>query len=215
METQEFLSRSERRRQYREQKKELGQKQQGSNNTVKFIFLGIVLLLVIYGSYLLFKSSSTPQPGQAVPDLGRQHVPDGTKVTYNSNPPTSGPHYGNWEKAGIYDTPLVDDQLVHSLEHGYVIISYNCQPAATGTNSSPSAELAKNDPSCRDLLKKITDLANAKGLKKLIVVPRPSLDTKIALTAWGRIDKFNDFAEKRIMAFIDAFRNRGPEQTME
>lgn len=38
------------------------------------------------------------------------------------------------------------------------------------------------------------------------MAPYPKLDTKIALTAWTRIDKFNDFDEERIQKFIKAFK---------
>ena len=32
------------------------------------------------------------------------------------------------------------------------------------------------------------------------------MDSRIALTAWSRIDKFNEFDEKRIVRFIQAYR---------
>ncbi|MBD2449999.1 DUF3105 domain-containing protein [Nostoc sp. FACHB-152] len=69
-------------------------------------------------------------PGFRFPDLGQQHVEVGTSVTYNSNnsnPPTSGPHYPYPAAWGIYVYPPADEFLVHNLEHGGVIISYNPQ----------------------------------------------------------------------------------------
>ena len=87
----------------------------------------IVVVTVIGGGWLLFSQKPTgATPGQTIPDLGRDHVPEGEIVEYNSNPPTSGSHYESWEKPGIYDRPLKDEKLVHSLEHGYIIVSYNC-----------------------------------------------------------------------------------------
>lgn len=162
-----------------------------------------VLILVIgilgVGGYRFYKSATKPLPGQAVADLGREHVPDGTEVEYNSNPPTSGPHYGEWARAGVYDEPLADGLLIHSLEHGYVIMSYNCE----------------REGNCEDLVAKLAGIYEKKGKKKLIVIPRPSLDSRIALTAWRKIDKFDKFDEGRIVSFIDALRDRGPEQTIE
>jgi hypothetical protein len=38
-----------------------------------------------------------------------------------------------------------------------------------------------------------------------ILAPYPGVSQKIALTAWTRIDKFNEFDEKRIVRFIDAY----------
>lgn len=209
----------------------------------KYITIGIVVLVFLTGIYLLGVRETGPKPGQVIADLGRDHVADSTSVSYNSNPPTSGPHNPDWERPGIYDKPLNDRKLVHSLEHGYVIISYNCDfKRQSGfnfkfvsqvkahvdendkfieedTSASPAGHLDlsawKTDTSCQQLVSDLTNLANKKKVWKLIVVPRPNLDNRIALTAWTRLDKFYELDEKRIAAFIDAFRDRGPEQTME
>lgn len=198
----------------------------------KLVLLGIVVLLGVGFTVWLFKASSNPLPGQKMADLGRNHVMPGTQVSYNSNPPTSGKHYADWVKAGIYKQSKEDGNLVHSLEHGYVVISYNCDfktslvpqafahgveegtPSAEG---SPSADLSGGFASeeCHQLVDKLISVFEKKEKKKLIVVPRPGLDSKIALTAWTYIDKFNDFDESRIEKFIDAYRDQGPEKTME
>ncbi len=209
----------------------------------RIAFAIILLFLLVGASIYFFKKASTPTPRQTIPDLGRDHVADSTPVEYNSNPPTSGPHNTQWERPGIYDRPLNDRKLVHSLEHGYVIISYNCDykkisglnfrlvgrvNAHVGENdqlleetspatSSSHLDLSiwKTDSDCQKLVSELTNLANRKKVKKLIVVPRPNLDNRIAVTAWARLDKFYDFNENRIAAFIDAYRDHGPEQTME
>jgi hypothetical protein len=68
---------------------------------------------------------------------------------------------------------------------------------------------------CKGLAQQLTDAYNNKGKFKLVVVPRPNLDSKIALTAWTYIDKFNEFDIERINKFIDAHRDHGPEKTFE
>lgn len=85
-----------------------------------------VFLLFILGFFLMIKKASKPLPGDLIEDLGRNHVTDIYGIAYNSNPPTSGPHFPIWAKGGIYDRPISDGYLIHSLEHGYVIISYDC-----------------------------------------------------------------------------------------
>ncbi|MDZ4284196.1 MAG: DUF3105 domain-containing protein, partial [Patescibacteria group bacterium] len=45
---------------------------------------------------------------------------------YTSNPPTSGPHYPDAIKAGVYDEPVAEEYLVHNMEHGHVILWYHC-----------------------------------------------------------------------------------------
>lgn len=194
------------------------------------------LVLIVFGVWWMWNEVSKPLPGQRVADLGREHVPDGTTVEYNSNPPTSGPHYAAWTRAGVYEKPVSDGHLVHSLEHGYVIISYNCkkefsifkfqfskvyaheEALDTNIDATESAELAGSEwqsAQCKDLVEKLKTIYEKKGKRKLIVIPRPSLDSLIALTAWTRIDKMDSFDQKRIEAFIDAWRDRGPEKTQE
>lgn len=153
------------------------------------------IIVVLIGGISLWAYSWLNRPllGELIEDMGRNHVAVGTAVEYNSNPPTSGPHYAEWTRGGIYDSAPDDGNLIHSLEHGYVIISYR-------------------DNGLKD---KLVAIANALGLKKLIVTPRENLDVPLALTAWTRILKLQSFDESQIRDFVDTFRNAGPEQTME
>ncbi len=167
-----------------------------------------VIILLVGGVFLVSrpqevkKTTSSQYTWQTFPDLGRQHIGEGDKITYNSNPPTSGPHLPTWERYGIKDKEIRDELLVHSLEHGYVIMSYNC------------AKLP--DPaSCDAFKKQLTDITNEKRIWKLIVIPRSNLDVPLALTAWGHLDKMDQVDKERIVAFIDEFRDQGPEKTME
>lgn len=192
--------------------------------------------IVVLGALGWFGWAVTrPIPGTEVPDLGREHVsPEKvTSTQYNSNPPTSGPHLPAWIKPGVYDVPQSEGELIHSLEHGYVIISYNCgihlsfvrrayaheeegSPSGDFTNPELATGSAITDSAdCATLRQQLSDLANRNRLWKLIVVPRPQLDTTIALTAWNYIDKFDQFDAKRIERFIDFHRDHGPEKTME
>ena len=206
----------------------------------------VVILVLVGGGWWFMRYLARPAPGTKVPEMGREHVAlaQVEKTTYNSNPPTSGPHYEVPSKPGIYDTPQHDGALIHSLEHGYVIISYNCgvhlkassfQPLALRQvfaheeeGATPAADLSSpiatgsainGSTECQTLVKQLEELAQRKRLFKLIVVPRPQLDTTIALTAWGVIDKFDPpaggFDAKRIERFIDYHRDHGPEKTME
>lgn len=205
------------------------------------------VIAILTGIGLIIYAATRPKPGTFIPSLGRDHVPSGTPVTYNSNPPTSGPHNEKWERAGIYDQVLPDEKLVHSLEHGYVIISYNCgasptasifppgalaheaeephdEPEATAeaqpdqspeNPSVPDISQWPDDPDCWQLVAQLREVANQVGLTRLIIVPLPNLDSRIALTAWTRIEKMDNVDKSRIIKFIKAWRNKGPEKTME
>ena len=243
------LSKKERKKLKRETERGEQQKRAGMAKIVKWSIVIIVVLLALLGGWFLYRELSKPLPGQQVEDLGRDHVAKEKWETfqYNSNPPTSGPHDETWVKAGIYDQPQLEGMLIHSLEHGYVVISYHCDEKVSSiknlpvrqahqvfksvyahnieesTSSATASATGRNllagegwgSKECNELKKQLSDLANDKKLWKLIVVSRQNLDSRIAVTAWTRIDKMDEFDRDRIVAFIDAHRNHGPEQTME
>lgn len=233
MEEEPVLTKKQRRLLAKEKKRQERAKAEFQNKVLKSLLFLLLVLLVLGASFWFYRQASKPLPGITVEDIGRRHVPDGTVVEYNSNPPTSGSHYEEWTPAGVYDRPISDGHLVHSLEHGYVIISYNCESKAsqlpwvsqafaheeelggTATEGGELEESVWESQDCQELKEKLASLARSKRLWKIIVIPRPSLDTRIALTAWGRIDKFDTYDEARISAFIDAFRDKGPEKTVE
>ncbi|MBI2310194.1 DUF3105 domain-containing protein [Candidatus Collierbacteria bacterium] len=210
----------------------------------KLSFVLLAVLITAGGIFALSRKPKTVEGIETFSDQGRNHVPDGTVVEYNSNPPTSGPHSAIWEKPGIYNNVLEDGKLIHSLEHGYVIISYNCDKKqafspwllALGLNvyahetdepheeipASDSAEIKtgnisgwKDDPDCQNLVGQIKQITKKTGINRLIVVPRPNLDAPIAMTAWTKLMKLNTAEEDKIIEFIKLFRNKGPEKTME
>ncbi len=170
----------------------------------KFLIWLLVILVVGGGIYWFIKRSREKIAERKIYAVfyqtqSRDHITIGQgHPAYNSNPPTSGPHYGNPAQKGIYKKELPDEQLIHNLEHGYIWISY--RPSA-------SSEI-------------IRQLENFYGFsKKIIVEPRAANDKIISLVAWNWLDKFDpasgdslDDAElKRIGDFIDAYINRGPE----
>lgn len=123
---------------------------------------------------------------------GVDHVIPGEEHDrYNSAPATSGWHFGapvapaRW---GIHTIPLPDEVLVHNLEHGYVNVHYNCPDGCDALVTQ---------------LSEVVDFATDVGAK-VLMSPYPDMATRIALTAWTVIDKFDDFDDVRIIAFIMA-----------
>ena len=152
------------------------------------------------------QAEPTPQgpTGEDVPLQPANHVQMGVPHTpYNSDPPTSGAHYPVPASAGFYTTAPPDEQLVHNLEHGYVIIWYNCD----GLTADKCQQLQDKIQTAMD---KAGNSPNT-GTPKLIAVPRPGMDAQLALTTWGRLDKFDAFDEQRILNFIRDFRDQAPE----
>ncbi|MER3405996.1 MAG: hypothetical protein C4289_13225, partial [Chloroflexota bacterium] len=131
-----------------------------------------------------------PDPGQRVPDLGNAHVLPGDPMpVYNSDPPTSGPHFGSLPRPGVHREPLDKRLQVHFLEDGGVIVQYKC----AGTEACPELE-----SQLRRIVERYPD--------KVLLAPYPPMDRMIALTAWTRIDKFDEFDEERIVRFINRWR---------
>ncbi len=149
-----------------------------------FLVGGIIVVL------LLPKPNHRQELGQSYPIQGQDHIEIGAShAPYNSNPPTSGPHYVKPAVWGAYQTELPDEQLVHNLEHGGIWISYKGIDATTKT-----------------ALEKI-----ASSQQKLIMEPRANDDAPIVLASWGRLQKFQTYDEKGIIAFINANKNQSPE----
>jgi len=148
--------------------------------------------------------SLQPKPGVSVPIMGAQHIQVGEQhEPYNSDPPTSGPHYLQPAQAGFYDEALPDEQLVHNLEHGYVVIWYNCTKLTDTSCDSFKAQI-----------RGVMDRAGTVGVSgstKLIAVPRPSLPGPIAATSWGRLYQPVAFNIDELLVFIKDFRNHAPE----
>ena len=136
-------------------------------------------------------------------DQGREHLPPGqTYDFYNSNPPTSGPH-GPAVDWGVHDQPVAREALVHSMEHGGVVIWYDCS-AGVPLGDAPCREL-------RDQLAAVVESALADG-KLVVMVPYARLEHRIALTAWRTLDTLDQSDEGRVQAFIDAYdRKFNPE----
>jgi len=142
------------------------------------------------------------------------HVTRDVDYTNQGLPPAGGPHWGSsscgddpknapafcgpapW---GIYRDPWSAESLVHNLEHGGLVVWYNT-----------------TDTSIRDQLE---DIVAGYGNKNALVVmaPYPEMESEtIALTAWGRRDKFpvSDYSEDRVKTFIDKLKCRFNPESM-
>jgi hypothetical protein len=190
------MSKSAKRRKRRLEARATERRQRG-----KWIWIGVavigVLLLIGVVAWSIQKANQ-PVFGEAVPVQGQEHIAlDQSHPPYNSDPPTSGWHYAEPAEAGFYESSLPDEQLVHNLEHGHVIISYDCARVAD----------------CEDVKTELRGLVDRFQRWKIVAVARENADAAIALTAWGRIDKMDSYDEDRVDAFVKRWRNRGPEDT--
>ena len=149
--------------------------------------IGVVVVAAVFGWFAY--QSAANLPGTPVPTLGNAHIQtaDDPHPPYNSDPPTSGPHLPHIAPWGIHTEPIPRELQVHNLEDGGVVVQYRCPEG------------------CPDLVEKLKAIVS-RYEKQVVLAPYPTMDKRIALTGWGRIDKFDEFDEKRIVRFITAYR---------
>ena len=107
--------------------KEMRRRERRRRQLVLRLFWGVVAVIAALALGYVGLQALKPRPGVNVPVMAVRHIQVGEQhEPYNSDPPTSGPHYAQPAQAGFYDEALPDEQLVHNLEHGYIVIWYNC-----------------------------------------------------------------------------------------
>lgn len=108
-------------------------------------------------------------------DEGAFHVPCSPAPSYGTKPPSSGNHYATWADYKTYATPVPWGHLMHSMEHGAVVIVYNCPDGCADEVAAAQAmiDALPVDPGC---------VAPTK--RRVILAPDPTLDVRWAATAW-------------------------------
>lgn len=189
-----------------------------SSNTKIIIAIIAASVIILGGAVWLLSSSGQkeqtklekPLAGELQQDEGAAHIPNNQTAEYKTNPPTSGPHYAESANAGIYGQAPADGNLIHSMEHGAVIVWYKPQDAAQpaeGTESAKTKGLSKEE------VDKLKEIFSSQAVSKKIMVPRPNLEeAPIALTSWGRLLRLQGVDEGQIRTFMETNENRGPEK---
>lgn len=136
------------------------------------------------------------------PVVASPHVATCSAVTYETDPPSSGPHYPVWAAFKTYGVAVNPGFLVHALEHGAIVISWHCDNGCESDLAALQAMLAQRaaDPLCDPLVK-----------HRIIVVPRPTQDVTLAASGWGATWKADCFDLASLSDFIDAWYAKGPE----
>ncbi len=149
---------------------------------------GVALLAAITVGYFAYQAAGQ-LPGTSVAVWGNDHILSlaTPHLPYNSDPPTSGPHLGSIAPWGVHTEPIPKELQVHNLEDGGVLVQYNCPQG------------------CPDLVDKLRSIVSS-YTQQVILAPYPRMDRRTALTAWGWIDKFDEFDEQRNVRFIKAYK---------
>lgn len=162
-----------------------------------FTMLPITLLV---GGVVAFALTQQAKPlaGTKYSDLGREHISLGdSHVPYNSNPATSGPHApaARW---GVYTSPIADEQLVHNLEHGGIVITY--QPSISEADRSKLEGIANS-----------FSPVGVAGITPVILAPREKNDRPVSVSAWTWAQSFDGVDEAGIKNFYNDHVGKAPE----
>lgn len=116
---------------------------------------------------------------QTFPNLARDHQ-DGT-VAYPQTPPVGGVHNARWQNCGVYEQPIVNENAVHSLEHGAVWVTYRPDLPA-------------------EQVEQLQTMLRTRGYT--LLSPYPGLPTPIVASAWGVQLPLESANDERLEQFL-------------
>lgn len=150
-----------------------------------WLWLGPLLALVILaaGGIALARrglGSGGPITGVATfGNLSKDH--QAGALSYPQTPPVGGTHNPVWQNCGIYDAPILDENALHSLEHGAVWIAYRPDLAAAA-------------------VEQLRSLVRGRG--HALLSPYAGLPAPVVASAWGVQLKVDSAADARLAQFV-------------
>jgi hypothetical protein len=160
---------------------------------------GLVVLAIIAGTIFGIRSIREDQQARAdaaeapleglqeYDDLSQNHVEG--DVSYPQSPPVGGDHNPVWLNCGTYREEVPVTNVVHSLEHGAVWLSY--QPGASS-----------------DVVSQLEEFAS--GNDYVVVSPYEGQESPVVATAWGLQLPLESADDPRLQAFVDKYA-QGPQ----
>lgn len=145
------------------------------------------------GSMNIDPTAAGCAPARQFPDEGQRHVSSGATPEYDTDPPTSGPHYEVPAPTGFYEQPIPRETLVHNLEHGQIVIWY--------------------DPDAPDIVKSQIEVLSQQEPQATVAVPYDAdWDTdSLVLTAWRASQACRVPSQEAVDDFRRRFQGRAPE----
>lgn len=141
-------------------------------------------------------------PVETPEDLGAAHLsPDQVDAIlrgeaappgYSSVPATSGTHAPLAAPCGIYGEEIPEIFIIHTLEHGAVVVYY------------------KPDEVDQATLVEVEELARTMATH-IVVAPYTVMSTPVALVSWGRLAARPSLEVEEVRAFWAEYAQRGPE----
>ena len=206
----------ERRRRERQEAEQAAAKSASRKRTLQIggaVVLVVAVILVIGIVALAGGGSSSADTSNLAADAtaagctfktfkseGRNHTTG--KVTYKTNPPTSGNHNPTPAQDGLYapGNEPNPENFVHSLEHGRIEFEYK--------KGTPQAQVAQ--------LQKLAEepLNGSAGYHVLMFQNNTNMPSQFALAAWTKLLTCDQLTPKSLSVmrtFRKAFTDKGPE----
>ena len=186
------------------QLREVAERRRRKQN-VMLAVIGVVIVAVVAVIVWFNVQSNQPVVGEeSFAAQGNTHIPLDTvaSISYNSTPPTSGPHYGNTVRWGVHEDPVRYEYLLHNLEDGGVVVYYQCPEGcpevvaeleeilAPYIDAGNNVILAPNDPTWRE-----------NGSQLL----HQDMGATIALVAWQKLLLMEEVNADTINTFVERY----------
>lgn len=179
--------------------------------------VGVVVVLLAIGVYFLVPRQNASQAaagatpaaqdtgainlGVLQTNEGQTHVPEGSVIQYVNNPPSSGNHYPSPKPWGVYEQTIAPGYWVHNLEHGGVVVLYDCPQV------------------CPEVVQMVRDALQRFpkdnfGEVKLVSTPYSGLPNgaRTAAVAWNWVATYpGSITFDQLQAFYNAHVDRSPE----
>jgi hypothetical protein len=159
----------------------------------------LVALAVILGTFFAIRSAQDEQASvaeaakediegvQEFEGHSSEHVD--VSVDYPESPPVGGDHNPAWLNCGVYTEPVPEENVVHSLEHGAVWLTY--QPDLDQEQINTLDEFTANG-------------------NYVVVSPYEDQESPVVATAWGLQLELDSADDPRLEVFIEKYV-QGPQ----
>ncbi len=133
------------------------------------------------------------------------HLPPDADLRWPTNPPSSGPHYEDPARWGIYHSVVPRGNWVHSIEHGGVAVLYRCSGACETLRAQLEAfvRALPPEPIC----------VGGEFARRVLLTEDPLIDTMVAAAAWGWTYRADCFDAASLAAFVQRRTGRGPKSS--
>ena len=146
------------------------------------VVVALLTVVVLSGVETEERPSGIPEGTQLVAVDDPLHVEG--DIDYGVLVPAGGPHNPVWLNCGYYSTPVRAENVVHSLEHAAVWITFR-----------PDAD--------QHTIDELRGLAGRR--QKLIVSPVPAQPSLVLATAWGHQLSLGSVDDPRLRQFVEEF----------